>query len=178
MRLQGLAYVLMSGFVASITLSFLHQSASAQTVAAQTVVLQCVNTATIYSTVIPGSNGSATPLITFGNTPDAQQTCQSVTSRLNSATAASGGNLDRVLLRTGSIRSRNVICVVRAESMGCNTSNELLTVPSDQDPDAVLTQLLHINAEVYSLGSTGQHTRRRTYMRFGQAIRQQVSTGQ
>lgn len=171
--LQGLTHVFMAGLATSLNLPLLHQSASAQTVS-----LQCINTENVYSTVIPGSNGSATPLITFSNTPSAPETCQLVTSRLNSAISASGGNLDAVLLRTGSIGSRNVICVVRAESMGCRASNELLTVPAGQDPDAFLSQLLQINAEVYSLGSAEQHTRRRTYMRFGQAVRQQVSTVQ
>lgn len=160
----------MAGLATSLTLPLLHQSASAQTVS-----LQCVNTENIYATVIPGSNGSATPLITFSNTPSAPETCQSVTARLNSAISVSDGNLDGLLLRTGSIGSRNVICVVRAESQGCSLRNELLTVPAGQDPNAFLADLLQINAEVYSLGSSDQHTRRRTYMRFGQAVRAQIS---
>lgn len=103
--------------------------------------------------------------------------CNLATERLNRILGANPDRLSEFLLRTGTVRARNAICAVRSENTGCNSLNLVLEVPAEQDPAAFLESLIAIDAEIYQLGDSNQHTRTRTYVRFGTAVQQQLTSG-
>ncbi|MDB9309400.1 COP23 domain-containing protein [Aphanizomenon sp. CS-733/32] len=91
----------------------------------------------------------------FGEKFTPQARCQIVTPKLNQAVAESGGSLKDVVLMTGRVNKKTVICVVSANDTGCNGRNTLFTLKPEnaQKADQVLAQIMQISREGSSAGS-------------------------
>jgi hypothetical protein len=78
-----------------------------------------------------------------------------VTPKLNQAVAESGGSLKDVVLMTGRVNNKTVICVVSANDTGCNGRNTLFTLKPEnaKKADQVLAQIMQISREGSSAGS-------------------------
>ena len=91
----------------------------------------------------------------FGEKFTPQGRCQIVTPKLNQAVAESGGSLKDVVLMTGRVNNKTVICVVSANDTGCNRRNTLFTLKPEnaKKADQVLAQIMQISREGSSAGS-------------------------
>ena len=90
----------------------------------------------------------------FGEKFTPQSRCQIVTPKLNAAVAESGGSLKDVVLMSGRVRNKTVICVVSVNDTGCDGNNTLFTLNPDnaKKPEEILTQMMQISREGSSAG--------------------------
>lgn len=168
-------YINFSSFItAAVFLSTL-TSFMSQPVSAQSVNLRCdSNDDGNFATFIV-EDGIATPLLAYDNLSSPEQICEDVTGRLNRAVSRISGDISSLLLRTGSIGSRDVICIVRRQNTSCNRNNVVMYVPSDrqEDPGQFLSELIR-NAETFVVGSRDDQSRSVTYAKFGQALKRAI----
>ncbi|MBD2342384.1 hypothetical protein H6G64_36355 [Calothrix sp. FACHB-156] len=145
---------------------------TSQTVSAQ-VPLTCVQNRRGFNIV----TSDGTRIISIRDSSGLKQSCEFIVSRLNSAIAGSSEkDLSELLLATGTIGRRRVICTVPNDEVMCNKNNFVIDVPSGEEPNKFLVDILNINAETYTLGDSNQHTKRRTFVKFGQEIRRLPSS--
>ncbi len=90
----------------------------------------------------------------FGEKYTPQSRCQIVTPKFNQAVAESGGSLKDVVLMTGRVKDKTVICVVSSNDTGCHGGNTLFTLKPEnaKKADAILAQLMQISREGSSAG--------------------------
>ncbi|QYX32811.1 COP23 domain-containing protein [Sphaerospermopsis torques-reginae] len=91
----------------------------------------------------------------FGEKYTPQSRCQIVTPKFNQAVAESGGSLKDVVLMTGRVKDKTVICVVSSNDTGCHGGNTLFTLKPEnaKKADAILAQIMRISREGSSAGS-------------------------
>lgn len=90
----------------------------------------------------------------FGQKISPKSRCQIVTERFNQAVADSGGSLQDVLLTSGQVGSKTVICVLSIDDTGCDGGNTLFTLnpKNAKRPYQVLAQIAQISREGSSAG--------------------------
>jgi hypothetical protein len=90
----------------------------------------------------------------FGQKVSPQSRCQIVTERFNQAVSDSGGSLKDVVLTSGTVGTRTVICVLSISDTGCDGGNTLFTLnpKNAKRPDKVLAQIAQISREGSSAG--------------------------
>jgi hypothetical protein len=77
-----------------------------------------------------------------------------VTERFNQAVTNSGGSLKDVVLTSGTLGTRTVICVLSISDTGCDGGNTLFTLnpKNAKKPDQVLAQIAQISRQGSSAG--------------------------
>lgn len=90
----------------------------------------------------------------FGNKVSPQSRCEIVTERFNEAVKNSEGKLQNVVLTSGIIADRTVICVLSIKDTGCDGNNTLFTLnpKNAKNPDKVLAQIAQISRKGSSAG--------------------------
>jgi len=90
----------------------------------------------------------------FGQKISPQSRCQIVTERFNQAVTNSGGSLKDVVLTSGTVGTKTVICVLSINDTGCDGGNTLFTLnPKNANrPDQVLAQIAQISRQGSSAG--------------------------
>jgi hypothetical protein len=90
----------------------------------------------------------------FGQKISPQSRCQIVTERFNQAVTNSGGSLKDVVLTSGTVGNKTVICVLSINDTGCDGGNTLFTLnPKNANrPDQVLAKIAQISREGSSAG--------------------------
>ncbi len=90
----------------------------------------------------------------FGKNVTPQSRCQIVTERFNQAVINSGGSLKDVVLTSGTVGAKTVICVLSIKDTGCDGGNTLFTLnpKNAQRPEEILTQITRISREGSSAG--------------------------
>jgi hypothetical protein len=90
----------------------------------------------------------------FGEQFTPESRCQVVTPKLNEAVAESGGSLKDVVLMSGQLGNRTVVCVVSINDTGCDGNNTLFTLnpKNARKADEILTQMMQIGREGSSAG--------------------------
>jgi Circadian oscillating protein COP23 len=90
----------------------------------------------------------------FGQKVSPQSRCQIVTERFNQAVTNSGGSLKDVVLTSGTLGTRTVICVLSISDTGCDGGNTLFTLnpKNAKKPDQVLAQIAQISRQGSSAG--------------------------
>ena len=90
----------------------------------------------------------------FGQKVSPQSRCQIVTERFNQAVINSGGSLKDVVLTSGTVGNKTVICVLSINDTGCDGGNTLFTLnpKNAKRPDKVLAQIAQISREGSSAG--------------------------
>jgi hypothetical protein len=90
----------------------------------------------------------------FGQKVSPQSRCQIVTERFNQAVTNSGGSLKDVVLTSGTLGTRTVICVLSISDTGCDGGNTLFTLnpKNAKRPDQVLAQIAQISRQGSSAG--------------------------
>jgi hypothetical protein len=90
----------------------------------------------------------------FGQKVSPQSRCQIVTERFNQAVTNSGGSLKDVVLTSGTLGTRTVICVLSISDTGCDGGNTLFTLnpKNAKRPDKVLAQIAQISRQGSSAG--------------------------
>jgi hypothetical protein len=90
----------------------------------------------------------------FGQKVSPQSRCQIVTERFNQAVTNSGGSLKDVVLTSGTVGTKTVICVLSINDTGCNGGNTLFTLnpKNAKRPDQILDQIAQISREGSSAG--------------------------
>ncbi|MBE9220092.1 COP23 domain-containing protein [Dolichospermum flos-aquae] len=90
----------------------------------------------------------------FGQKVSPQSRCQIVTERFNQAVINSGGSLKDVVLTSGTVGNKTVICVLSINDTGCDGGNTLFTLnpKNAKRPDQVLTQIARISRQGSSAG--------------------------
>ncbi|MEZ2248192.1 COP23 domain-containing protein [Microcoleus sp.] len=143
---------------------------------------ECIKAGSGYATIAVTQEGAKTePLITWnsqamagsGFTP--QSRCNEVTGRLNTVVANVGGSFSDVLLTTGSVNRLGVVCWVNDEQSGCDDSNVLVTMSPGRDPGKFLANLVNRRANPFEAGVAGQESERRTVVRFGRFVEQELA---
>jgi hypothetical protein len=167
-------------FIAGITFSGAIALSSKPAFADTT--FECIKAGSGYATIAVTPEGAKTePLITWnsqamagsGFTP--QRRCNEVTGRLNTVVANVGGSFSDVLLTTGSVKGADVVCWVNDEQSGCDNSNVLVTMSKGNDPGKFLANLVNRRANPFEAGVAGQESERRTVVRFGQFVEQELA---
>jgi hypothetical protein len=77
-----------------------------------------------------------------------------VTERFNQAVTNSGGSLQDVVLTSGKVGDKTVICVLSIKDTGCDGSNTLFTLnpKNAKRPGQVLVQIAQISRQGSSAG--------------------------
>jgi hypothetical protein len=77
-----------------------------------------------------------------------------VTERFNQAVTNSGGSLKDVVLTSGTVGTKTVICVLSINDTGCDGGNTLFTLnpKNAKRPDQVLAQIAQISRQGSSAG--------------------------
>lgn len=90
----------------------------------------------------------------FGQKISPQSRCQIVTERFNQAVTNSGGSLQNVVLTSGKVGDKTVICVLSKDDTGCNGGNTLFTLnpKNAKRPNQVLAQIAQISRQGSSAG--------------------------
>lgn len=90
----------------------------------------------------------------FGQKVSPRSRCQIVTERFNQAVSDSGGSLKDVVLTSGTLGTRTVICVLSISDTGCDGGNTLFTLnpKNAKRPDKVLAQIAQISRQGSSAG--------------------------
>ena len=90
----------------------------------------------------------------FGQKVSPQSRCQIVTERFNQAVTNSGGSLKDVVLTSGTVGTKTVICVLSINDTGCDGGNTLFTLnpKNAKRPDQVLAQIAQISRQGSSAG--------------------------
>jgi hypothetical protein len=90
----------------------------------------------------------------FGQKVSPQSRCQIVTERFNQAVTNSGGSLKDVVLTSGTVGTKTVICVLSINDTGCDGGNTLFTLnpKNAKKPDQVLAQIAQISRQGSSAG--------------------------
>ena len=90
----------------------------------------------------------------FGQKVSPQSRCQIVTERFNQAVIKSGGRLKDVVLTSGKVGAKTVICVLSIKDTGCDGGNTLFTLnpKNAEKPDQVLEQIAQISRQGSSAG--------------------------
>ena len=90
----------------------------------------------------------------FGKKVSPQSRCQIVTERFNQAVTNSGGSLKDVVLTSGTVGNKTVICVLSINDTGCDGGNTLFTLnpKNAEKPDQVLEQIAQISRQGSSAG--------------------------
>ena len=90
----------------------------------------------------------------FGKKVTPQSRCQIVTERFNQAVTNSGGSLKDVVLTSGTVGTKTVICVLSINDTGCDGGNTLFTLnpKNAKRPDQVLAQIAQISRQGSSAG--------------------------
>lgn len=90
----------------------------------------------------------------FGQKISPQSRCQIVTERFNQAVTNSGGSLQNVVLTSGKLGDKTVICVLSKDDTGCNGGNTLFTLnpKNAKRPNQVLAQIAQISRQGSSAG--------------------------
>ena len=90
----------------------------------------------------------------FGQKVSPQSRCQIVTERFNQAVTNSGGSLQDVVLTSGTVGAKTVICVLSIKDTGCDGGNTLFTLnpKNAEKPDQVLEQIAQISRQGSSAG--------------------------
>lgn len=90
----------------------------------------------------------------FGQKISPQSRCQIVTERFNQAVTNSGGSLQDVVLTSGKVGDKTVICVLSKDDTGCNGGNTLFTLnpKNAKRPNQVLAQIAQISRQGSSAG--------------------------
>lgn len=90
----------------------------------------------------------------FGQKITPQSRCQIVTERFNQAVTNSGGSLQNVVLTSGKVGDKTVICVLSKDDTGCNGGNTLFTLnpKNAKRPNQVLAQIAQISRQGSSAG--------------------------
>ncbi|MEB3343672.1 COP23 domain-containing protein [Okeania sp.] len=128
-----------------------------------------------YATVVRKAEGE-TVLISWKNrnhgseyTPEKR--CNMVTEKLQSFISANGNDIGNLLLTTGYVKGSPVICVVNEGPLGCNSTNQLLTLSGEnaEDPAKTLAQFLNL-AEGNISGNPIQEKKGKTVVSFNTAV--------
>ncbi|MBD1214717.1 MAG: hypothetical protein H9534_18730 [Dolichospermum circinale Clear-D4] len=90
----------------------------------------------------------------FGQKISPQSRCQIVTERFNQAVTNSGGSLQDVVLTSGKVGDKTVICVLSIKETGCDGGNTLFTLnpKNAKRPNQVLAQIAQISRQGSSAG--------------------------
>lgn len=90
----------------------------------------------------------------FGQKISPQSRCQIVTERFNQAVTNSGGSLQNVVLTSGKVGDKTVICVLSKDDTGCDGGNTLFTLnpKNAKRPNQVLDQIAQISRQGSSAG--------------------------
>ena len=90
----------------------------------------------------------------FGQKVSPQSRCQIVTERFNQAVTNSGGSLQDVVLTSGKVGDKTVICVLSIKETGCDGGNTLFTLnpKNAKRPNQVLAQIAQISRQGSSAG--------------------------
>lgn len=90
----------------------------------------------------------------FGQKVSPRSRCQIVTERFNQAVTNSGGSLKDVVLTSGTVGTKTVICVLSINDTGCDGGNTLFTLnpKNAKRPDKVLAQIAQISRQGSSAG--------------------------
>jgi hypothetical protein len=90
----------------------------------------------------------------FGQKVSPRSRCQIVTERFNQAVTNSGGSLKDVVLTSGTVGTKTVICVLSINDTGCDGGNTLFTLnpKNAKKPDQVLAQIAQISRQGSSAG--------------------------
>jgi len=90
----------------------------------------------------------------FGQKVSPRSRCQIVTERFNQAVTNSGGSLKDVVLTSGTVGTKTVICVLSINDTGCDGGNTLFTLnpKNAKRPDQVLAQIAQISRQGSSAG--------------------------
>lgn len=90
----------------------------------------------------------------FGQKISPQSRCQIVTERFNQAVTNSGGSLQDVVLTSGKVGDKTVICVLSIKETGCDGGNTLFTLnpKNAKRPNQVLDQIAQISRQGSSAG--------------------------
>lgn len=90
----------------------------------------------------------------FGQKISPQSRCQIVTERFNQAVTNSGGSLQDVVLTSGKVGDKTVICVLSKDDTGCDGGNTLFTLnpKNAKRPNQVLDQIAQISRQGSSAG--------------------------
>lgn len=82
----------------------------------------------------------------FGQKISPKSRCQIVTERFNQAVTNSGGSLQDVVLTSGKVGDKTVICVLSIKETGCDGGNTLFTLnpKNAKRPNQVLAQIAQI----------------------------------
>ncbi|MEY2911256.1 MAG: hypothetical protein RLZZ184_565 [Cyanobacteriota bacterium] len=90
----------------------------------------------------------------FGQKISPQSRCQIVTERFNQAVTNSGGSLQNVVLTSGKLGDKTVICVLSKDDTGCDGGNTLFTLnpKNAKRPNQVLAQIAQISRQGSSAG--------------------------
>lgn len=90
----------------------------------------------------------------FGQKISPQSRCQIVTERFNQAVTNSGGSLQNVVLTSGKVGDKTVICVLSIKETGCDGGNTLFTLnpKNAKRPNQVLDQIAQISRQGSSAG--------------------------
>ena len=100
------------------------------------VKFQCVQVANGYATIVKRNDPAVIPkrMISWQRqvgsdwTPEAR--CEVVTGRLNRLVADNGGQISNLVFTIGSVDGYKVVCLASNSSFGCNNSNMLFTLSS------------------------------------------------
>jgi hypothetical protein len=112
-----------------------------------------------------------------GYTPERR--CHEVTNRLNIAVNNVGGQLSNLWLTFGRINGYTVLCYVNNTSLGCNSSNVLWTLNSENEatPNQVMAKLVNFVTTKGTSGVPIQESGGQSYVNLGELVDAAISAG-
>ncbi|MFM6393285.1 MAG: COP23 domain-containing protein [Dolichospermum sp.] len=112
----------------------------------------------------------------FGQNITPQSRCRIVTERFNQAVTNSGGSLKDVVLTSGKLGDKTVICVLSINDTGCDGGNTLFTLnpKNAQRPEQVLAQIAQISRQGSSAGVI-RETRGRVQVKLSDLLKGKAS---
>lgn len=143
----------------------------------------CISLDSGYATIAIAASGKKTnPLITYNNPAfsasgySPQVRCEQISKRLEEAVAENGGKLKNLLLVADDFKGYDVICYVNDDQSHCNKNNLLITLPPGTNSTEFLATFLNVSANPYTSGNPARNSKRKTYIRFGEAVQRELDS--